>query len=190
MEQKDDRSLSAVFLERAEEFLSGAAIGADCSGEAMVEPVLHFMCCALELSLKAVILLHGGSDERNRVDIRHSLTKALAAAERVGFRTVAGLAPAARRLSPHYEMHSLHALATTFSADELSSLVSISRAHIQSVRTHMTLQAAPRPSRWHGGRRQASPLFAVGLASHWPCLSTPGHYAFIPLLLRQSSGSS
>lgn len=146
MDQEDDRSLSAVFLERAEEFLSGAANVADRSGAAMTEPVLHLTCCALELSLKAVVLHYGGSDERNRLEIRHSLTKALAAAEGAGLSAVPGLAAAARRLSPHYETHSLHSLATALSADELSSLVSNARAHMESVRAHTTPSADPRPS--------------------------------------------
>ncbi|WP_041604921.1 hypothetical protein [Tistrella mobilis] len=145
MDQEDDRSLSAVFLERAEEFLSGAASAGGRTGADMTEPVLHLTCCALELSLKAVVLHHDGSDERNRVEIRHSLTKALAAADRAGFRAVPGLAAAARHLSHSYETHGLHALATAFSPDDVSSLISMSRAHIESVRAHMASPAASRP---------------------------------------------
>src|SRR5688500_11887839 len=146
MEREDDRLLSAVVLERAEELLSGAAIRADRSGAAMTEPVLHLTCCALELSLKAIILHHGGSDERNRIEIRHSLTKALAAAEGAGLPAMPGLAAAMQRLSSCYETHSLHALATAFSVDGLASLISVARAHIESVRAHMSQTEGPRPS--------------------------------------------
>lgn len=41
MDQEDDRSISTVFLERAEEFLSSATIAAERSAAAMTEPVLH-----------------------------------------------------------------------------------------------------------------------------------------------------
>jgi len=41
MDREDDRSISTVFLERAEEFLSSATITAERSAAAMTEPVLH-----------------------------------------------------------------------------------------------------------------------------------------------------
>lgn len=114
MERTGDRSLSKVLLGRAGEFLAGAAAAAGRADVGVSEAQLQLIRISLELSLKAVILQLGGSDERSGVEIRYSLIKTLAPGETVGFSQVPGVPEAAQRLSPYYETHILRAIAPAF----------------------------------------------------------------------------
>jgi HEPN domain-containing protein len=122
----------AFFVERAGDFLRATDLRQQ-SDIASVEADLHAMCCAIELSLKAVLLAEGRTDEQNRVALRHDLGKALAAAELVGFAAPEGLGAAVARLSPCYARHRLRDLEGNVTPGELARIGSIVREHLRRV---------------------------------------------------------
>ena len=71
-------------LENAAGFLAGAQLLSRDDRHSR-EILLHHIACAIELSLKSFLRFRGWSDERCRLEIRHDLTKALDAAEGLGF---------------------------------------------------------------------------------------------------------
>ena len=76
------------------------------------EILLHQIACAIELSLKSFLQSRGWSDEQCRLEIRHDLTKALDAAEGLGFRpSYPDLHPLVAILSPYYCRHRIRDLA-------------------------------------------------------------------------------
>ncbi len=76
------------------------------------EILLHHIACAIELSLKSFLQFRGWSDERCRLEIRHDLTKALDAAEGLGFQPSSrDLHPLLTILSPYYCRHRIRDLA-------------------------------------------------------------------------------
>jgi hypothetical protein len=76
------------------------------------EIVLHQIACAIELSLKSFLQSRGWSDEQCRLEIRHDLTKALDAAEGLGFRpSYPDLHPLVAILTPYYCRHRIRDLA-------------------------------------------------------------------------------
>ena len=73
---------------------------------------LHHIACAIELSLKSFLQSRGWSDEQCRLEIRHDLTKALDAAEGLGFHPSSpDLHPLVAILSPYYCRHRIRDLA-------------------------------------------------------------------------------
>ena len=76
------------------------------------EILFHHIACAIELSLKSFLQFRGWSDERCRLEIRHDLTKALDAAERLGLHpSYPDLHPLLTILSPYYCRHRIRDLA-------------------------------------------------------------------------------
>ena len=76
------------------------------------EILLHQIACAIELSLKSFLQSRGWSDEQCRLEIRHDLTKALDAAEGLGFRpSYPDLHPLVAILTPYYCRHRIRDLA-------------------------------------------------------------------------------
>jgi len=76
------------------------------------EILLHQIACAIELSLKSFLQFRGWSDEQCRLEIRHDLTKALDAAEGLGFRpSYPDLHPLVAILTPYYCRHRIRDLA-------------------------------------------------------------------------------
>lgn len=121
---------TARFLaERADGFLR-AAEQRHGTRTTSIESDLHAVCCAIELSLKAILLAAGHTDQQNRRDIRHSLTKATAAARASGFTAAEELAAIAEGLSPYYERHRLRDLATRTTRPELDNIVAATRRHV------------------------------------------------------------
>jgi hypothetical protein len=106
------RSPSHHLLENAASFLVGARHLSSSDDRHSREILLHHVACAIELSLKAFLQYRGWSDDRCRLEIRHDLTKALKAAEGLGFRPshpeLPGLAAV---LSPYYCHHRIGELA-------------------------------------------------------------------------------
>lgn len=73
---------------------------------------LQLIGCTVELSLKSYLHLAGWNDERCRDEVRHDLVKALAAAERLGFRPRhPDTRMLTRILSPYYRCHRTRDLA-------------------------------------------------------------------------------
>ena len=98
-------------LENAAGFLAGARhLSRD--GRHSREILLHHIACAIELSLKSFLQSRGWSDEQCRLEIRHDLTKALDAAEGLGFRpSYPDLHSLLAILSPYYCRHRIRDLA-------------------------------------------------------------------------------
>jgi hypothetical protein len=105
-----DLTLSATFAERAAEFTRGATLQAERGGPAAQGQILQSLCVGLELGFKA-LLARGRSDDWNRREIRHDLSKAAEAATELGLPTPA---PAVTRLieavGPAYARHGLDEL--------------------------------------------------------------------------------
>ena len=98
-------------LENAAGFLAGAQLLSRDDRHAR-EILLHQIACAIELSLKSFLQSRGWSDEQCRLEIRHDLTKALDAAEGLGFRpSYPDLHPLVASLSPYYCRHRIRDLA-------------------------------------------------------------------------------
>lgn len=98
-------------LENAAGFLAGARhlSGDDRHSR---EILFHHIACAIELSLKSFLQFRGWSDERCRLEIRHDLTKALDAAEGLGFHpSYPDLHSLLAILSPYYCRHRIRDLA-------------------------------------------------------------------------------
>lgn len=94
-----DRHLAAVFCENARSFHAMARIQRDRHGGTSA----YYLAIAIELGLKAYLLHRGITDEWNRVQVRHDLTKALKCARRAGLNEVPeGLPRLAEALSPLY----------------------------------------------------------------------------------------
>lgn len=98
-------------LENAVQFAAGARSAAsrhrDFSGI-----MLQHVGIAIELSLKSFLQNHGWSDERCRLELRHDLVKALAAARKLGLRpSDPGLARIVAVLFPFYRRHATAELA-------------------------------------------------------------------------------
>jgi hypothetical protein len=106
-----DLTLSATFAERAAEFTRGAQLQADRGDPAAQGLILQSLCVGLELGFKAFLLARGRSDDWNRREIRHDLTKAAEAATGLG---LPAPAPAVARLiaavGPAYARHGLDEL--------------------------------------------------------------------------------
>lgn len=98
-------------LKNAAGFLAGAQhLSRD--DQHSLEILLHQVACAIELSLKSFLQSRGWSDEQCRLEIRHDLTKALDAAEGLGFHpTYPDLHPLVAILSPYYCRHRIRNLA-------------------------------------------------------------------------------
>ena len=98
-------------LEKAAGFLIGAQHLSQDDRHSR-EILLHHIACAIELSLKSFLQSRGWSDEQCRLEIRHDLTKALDAAEGLGFRpSYPDLHPLVAILSPYYCRHRIRNLA-------------------------------------------------------------------------------
>lgn len=98
-------------LENAAGFLAGAQLLSRDDRHSR-EILLHHIACAIELSLKSFLQLRGWSDERCRLEIRHDLTKALNAAEALGFHpSYPDLHSLLAVLSPYYCRHRIRDLA-------------------------------------------------------------------------------
>lgn len=98
-------------LKNAAGFLAGAQHQSRDDNHSR-EILLHQIACAIELSLKSFLQSRGWSDEQCRLEIRHDLTKALDAAEELGFRpSYPDLHPLVAILSPYYCRHRIRDLA-------------------------------------------------------------------------------
>ncbi len=99
-----DRSLAATFRRNAAGFREAAEAALPRHPEA----TRHFLAIAIELALKAHLLHRGISDDRNRVYLRHDLSKALRFARRAGFNGApAALPQLAALLGPYYQVHAI-----------------------------------------------------------------------------------
>jgi hypothetical protein len=90
-----DLTLSETFAERAAEFTRGATLQAERSDPAAQGLILQSLCVGLELAFKAFLVARGRSDDWNRRELRHDLTKAAEAATELG---LPAPAPAVARL--------------------------------------------------------------------------------------------
>lgn len=129
-------TLAAVMIGRARRF---ATIGEHLAPIAPAS-ALHGLAIAIELSLKAAILDRGGTDERNRAEIRHNLRHAECVARDYGFQASPALARLASRLTPYYKdygFHGLAALAPTLLNGELHAMVDTVAVHVDAVRVWM-----------------------------------------------------
>ncbi len=133
--QSDSGELAATFMENAAGFMRGASLP---SLGVPTEHQLHAASIALELSTKAAILHAGGSDERNRRELRHDLVRAIDAAEAIGFTSSPAARRFAARLTPYYSVHALAEL--HMPAAEFAELVEAAETHLAAVRAWM---AAP-----------------------------------------------
>ena len=98
-------------LENAAGFLAGAQLLSRDDRHSH-EILLHHIACAVELSLKSFLQFRGWRDERCRLEIRHDLSKALDAAEGLGFHPSSpDLHPLVAILSPYYCRHRIRDLA-------------------------------------------------------------------------------
>jgi len=99
-------------LENAAGFLAGAQHLSRDDDRHSREILIHQIACAIELSLKSFLQFRGWSDERCRLEIRHDLTKALDAAEGLGFHpSYPDLHSLLAILSPYYCRHRIRDLA-------------------------------------------------------------------------------
>lgn len=126
-------TLATAFIENA----TGFAQAAELDRPGAVETRLHAASIALELSLKAVILHQGGSDEQNRREIGHDLTRAWHLARAFGFEPADELAAIVARLSPFYRRHGLSELARDVGAAEAAQIASTVQRHVEAVRRWM-----------------------------------------------------
>ena len=93
-------------------FLAGARHLVSASDPHSRDTFLQLIGCTVELSLKSYLHLAGWSDDRCRHEVRHDLVKALAAAERLGFRPRhLDTRMLTRILSPYYCSHRTRELA-------------------------------------------------------------------------------
>ncbi|HET6377262.1 MULTISPECIES: hypothetical protein [Hyphomicrobiales] len=100
-----------LLLENALEFAAGAR-NAVCRDRDFRGIFLQHVGIAIELSLKSFLQCHGWSDERCRVELRHDLVRALAAARKLGLRpSDPDLARIVAVLSPFYRRHATAELA-------------------------------------------------------------------------------
>ncbi|WP_425998221.1 hypothetical protein [Caulobacter sp. DWR1-3-2b1] len=98
------KSLAATFRRSAAGFHEAAEAALPRHPEA----TRYFLAIAIELALKAHLLHRGISDDRNRVDLRHDLTKAQRFARRAGFKGApAALPELAALLGPYYQVHAI-----------------------------------------------------------------------------------
>lgn len=98
-------------LERAETFLASARWAADVDNSGRNGLVFQNIGYAVELALKAFLLWSGWSDDRCRLEVRHDLAIALAAAEQLGLFLGDQQARALiATLSPFYRRHAVHEL--------------------------------------------------------------------------------
>lgn len=99
-------------FDKAVGFLAGARHLVSASDPHSRENFLQLIGCAVELTLKSYLHFAGWDDDRCRAEVRHDLVKALAAAERLGFRP---RHPETRMLmrilSPYYRCHRTRELA-------------------------------------------------------------------------------
>lgn len=94
-----DRHLAVAFCENARSFHAMARDQRDRRGGTSA----YYLAIAIELGLKAYLLHRGVTDQWNRVNIRHDLTKALKCVRRAGFKGVPeGIPQLAEALSPLY----------------------------------------------------------------------------------------
>lgn len=92
-------------LEKAAGFAAGARSAASQHRD-FRGIMLQHVGIAIELSLKSFLQDRGWSDERCRLELRHDLVKALAAAKKLGFRpSDPGLTRVVAVLSPFYRRH-------------------------------------------------------------------------------------
>lgn len=95
-------------LKMAERFVETARGAGDRDDPWGREHALQNVCYALELGLKAYLQATGWSDDRCRIEIRHDLVKALAAAEQAGLSAPpSDLAQALKAVSVHYTRHEI-----------------------------------------------------------------------------------
>lgn len=125
--------LASAFQDGAAGFMQSAVLALDRFGVDGAETILHSTCCALELSLKAIILNAGGSDARNRAVIRHDLIKALDAAASTGFNSSPEFRPLVALLTRQYATHTLIDLARSITATQLAEIVAISAAGVSQM---------------------------------------------------------
>ncbi len=93
-------------------FFAGARHLVSASDPHSRDTFLQLIGCTVELSLKSYLHLAGWNDDRCRDEVRHDLVKALAAAERLGFRPRhPDTRMLTRILSPYYHCHRTHELA-------------------------------------------------------------------------------
>ena len=98
-------------LKNAIEFAAGARSAASRHHD-FRGIMLQHVGIAIELSLKSFLQDHGWSDERCRLELRHDLAKALAAAKKLGLRpSHPDLARVVAVLSPFYRRHATAELA-------------------------------------------------------------------------------
>lgn len=106
-----DLTLSATFADRAAEFTRGAQLQADRGDPAAQGLILQSLCVGLELGFKAFLLARGRSDDWNRREIRHDLTKAAEAATELGLPIPApGITRLIEAVGPAYARHGLDEL--------------------------------------------------------------------------------
>lgn len=129
-----EEALARTFRLRSEDFMRSARAAFDRFGTDAAGSILHSTCCALELSLKSVILKAGGSDERNRIEIRHDLVKALKVARGDGFFAPPELASIAARLWPYYQTHSLDGLAKQMNKGDLAKIIAAAARQVATTR--------------------------------------------------------
>ena len=99
-------------FDNAAEFLAGAHRLRVAGDSHSREVLFHLIGCAVELSLKSYLHFRGWNDDRCRHEVRHDLVKALAAAERLGFRPRhLDTRMLTRILSPYYCSHRTRELA-------------------------------------------------------------------------------
>lgn len=127
-----DAPTAAFFAERAHDLLRGVS-SRRRAGIGSVEADLHSICCALELSLKAVLLHAGCTDEQNRDLIRHSLTRVVVAAEHLGFVVPDELKSIIERVSPYYERHRLRELESSMTVE----VAGVVHRHLLAVRDRL-----------------------------------------------------
>lgn len=93
-------------------FLAGARHLVSGSDPHYRDTFFQLIGCTVELSLKSYLHLAGWNDDRCRDEVRHDLVKALAAAERLGFRPRhPDTQMLTRILSPYYRCHRTRELA-------------------------------------------------------------------------------
>jgi len=126
-------TIAAAFIENA----LGFAQSAELAGYDDAVPRLHAASIALELSLKAVALHQGATDQQYRESIGHDLARAWHLACAYGFEPAEGLAAIAARLSPYYSRHGLAELAPHVGAAELARIAGAVRRHVEAVRAWM-----------------------------------------------------
>jgi hypothetical protein len=143
------RSPSHHLLENAASFLVGARHLSSSDDRHCREILLHHVACAIELSLKAFLQFQGWSDDQCRREVRHDLTKALKAAEGLGFRpSHPDLPRLAVVLSPYYCHHRIGELAAHVPALlSLQTVIEATEGLLSDMRavSSRTLRSSSRP---------------------------------------------